>query len=73
MFERPGYASPFDLPSTMSFAIDAIAEVAQVGEVIDRVADVEVHRIVDRGLRAQGVLFFEVLLDVRGRPRRSSR
>ena len=48
------------------FPIDLLAEVAQVGEVIDRLADVEVHRIVDGGLRAQGMLFLEVLLDVRG-------
>ena len=47
-------------------AIDLVAEVAQVRQVGDGLADVEVLRVVDRGFGAEGVLLLEVLLDVRG-------
>ena len=41
-------------------------KIAQVGEVGDRLVDVEVLRIVDGGFGAERVLLFEVLLHVRG-------
>ena len=46
------------------FAIDLVPEVAQVGQVVDGLAHVEVHRVVDRRFGAEGVLLFEVLLHV---------
>src|SRR5215471_4455716 len=46
--------------------VDTVAQVAQVGEVIDPLAYVEVLGVVDGGLGGQGVFFFEVLLDVGG-------
>ena len=47
-------------------AIDGVAEVAQVRQVVDGLPDVEVHRVVDGGFGAERVLLFEVLLDVGG-------
>ena len=52
----------FDLEQ---FAIDLVTEVAQVGQIRHRLRDVEILRVVDRGLGAEGVLLLEVLLDVR--------
>ena len=45
--------------------VDAFPEVAVERQVVDGLADVEVLRVVDRGLRPAGVLFFEILFDVR--------
>ena len=43
---------------------DLVAEFAQVGQVVEAFSHVEIHRIVDRGLGAKGVLLFEILLYV---------
>lgn len=56
-------ADPLDL---QEFAIDLVAEIAQVREIRHRLGDIEIVRVVDGGLGAQGALLLEVLLDVRG-------
>src|SRR5207249_10851250 len=45
--------------------IDLVADRAQVIEVLQSLAGVEIPRVVDSGLRAKGAVLFEVLLDVR--------
>src|SRR5712691_11149578 len=46
------------------FPIDLMAELAQVAQVVDGLPHVEVHRVVDGRFGAEGVLLFEVLLDM---------
>lgn len=48
------------------FAVDAVPQVAQVREVVNPLTHVKVFGVVNRGLGAEGVSFFEVLLEVRG-------
>ena len=53
----------FDLEQ---FPVDTLAEVAEMGEIVDTLPDVEVLGVVDGGLGAEGVLLLEVLFHMRG-------
>ena len=46
------------------FAIDLVSELSQIRKIVNRFADVKVHRVVNRRFGAEGVLLFEVLLHV---------
>ena len=54
-----------DVLDFKELAVDLVTKIAQVGQVVDGLPHVEVHRVVNRRFGAERVLLFEVLLHVR--------